>query len=76
MKYASVILVYGICDESIYDKIARVPCIFTEDDGCICASANSHNYQSVARRIFSQLGLRPMYAEGAYKDLYPLPVEW
>lgn len=76
MKYASVVLVYGICDESVYAKITRIPCIFTEDDGCICASANSHDYQSVARRIFSQFGIRPMYVEGARGELYPLPAEW
>ena len=75
MNSASVVLVYGICDESVYNKIARIPCIFTEDDGCICAVANRRDYQSVAKRIYSKAGIRPMYAEGMRGDLYPLPRE-
>lgn len=76
MKYASVVLVYGICDESVYNRIARVPLIFIEDDGCICAYGNSHDYQSVAKRIFREFGITPMYAHDRKGFLYPLPAEW
>ena len=73
---ARVFLVYGICDESVYDRFVRLPGAFAEDDGCLCIQANAKDYMSVARKVYSLVGVHPMYAEGRLGDLYPLPREW
>lgn len=72
---ATVILVYGVCDESVYDGFLRMACAYAEDDGCLCVRATARDYLSVAKKVYSLHGVRPMYAEGRRGELYGFPKE-